>query len=252
VVPTDPDPSARALSFGSVAADYERYRMGYPEELVRAVLRYAGRDVRTALEVGAGTGKATRLFGAHGIQVTALEPDADMARVLRRTARGLPVRTMVVAFEAFRAAERFDLLYATAAWHWTDPAVRWTRAVDLLAPGGVLALVGRPDRIADPELAAAVDEVEHRVLPAVDEPAGTPWTIDDVRGVDGLTDVERQELPRATTVSAAEWAQRLGTASVYLLLEPTQRVAALRQIRAVLPDRVDIDCTVQLTLARRR
>ena len=52
----------RALSFGSVAAAYERFRPGYPDALVDQVLTYAGRPVRTALEIGAGTGKATRAF----------------------------------------------------------------------------------------------------------------------------------------------------------------------------------------------
>jgi len=72
------------LSFGSVAELYERYRLDYPGEIVDAVVRHAGRPVRSALEVGAGTGKATRLFASRGIEVTALEPNAAMARVLAR------------------------------------------------------------------------------------------------------------------------------------------------------------------------
>jgi len=68
----------RGLSFGSVAERYDRYRLGYPGELGTTVLRYARRPVLAALEVGAGTGKASRLFGSLGIEVTALEPDADM------------------------------------------------------------------------------------------------------------------------------------------------------------------------------
>lgn len=135
---------SRGLSFGSVAQSYERDRPGYPDELVDAVLRYAARPVRTALEVGAGTGKATRLFASRGIEVTALEPDAAMAGVLGRTTHILPVRPVVSTFEAFTAEARFDLVYAAAAWHWTSPATRWGRAVDLLVPGGVLALFGRP------------------------------------------------------------------------------------------------------------
>jgi len=77
----------RGLSFGSVANQYERYRLDYPDELVDAVLQYAGGPLRSALEVGAGTGKATRLFASRGIEVTALEPDAEMAPVLERTTR---------------------------------------------------------------------------------------------------------------------------------------------------------------------
>ncbi|MEU9109242.1 class I SAM-dependent methyltransferase [Streptomyces xanthophaeus] len=39
--------------------------------------------VRTALEIGAGTGKATRLFARDGIAVTATEPDRAMLDELR-------------------------------------------------------------------------------------------------------------------------------------------------------------------------
>jgi 16S rRNA A1518/A1519 N6-dimethyltransferase RsmA/KsgA/DIM1 with predicted DNA glycosylase/AP lyase activity len=74
----------RALSFGSVAAAYERFRPGYPDEVVDEVLAYAGGSIRTALEIGAGTGKATRVFAARGIAVTASDPDADMLAELRR------------------------------------------------------------------------------------------------------------------------------------------------------------------------
>jgi hypothetical protein len=38
----------RALSFGSAAAAYERFRPGYPDELVDEVLAYVVRPVRTA------------------------------------------------------------------------------------------------------------------------------------------------------------------------------------------------------------
>lgn len=51
--------SGRALSFGVVAEAYERFRPGYPVELFDMVMAYAGHPVRTALEIGAGTGKAT-------------------------------------------------------------------------------------------------------------------------------------------------------------------------------------------------
>lgn len=75
----------RGLSFGSIADQYERYRLDYPDEVVEVVQHYAGRPLRSALEVGAGTGKATRLFAARGIHVTALEPDLEKAAVFRRS-----------------------------------------------------------------------------------------------------------------------------------------------------------------------
>jgi hypothetical protein len=90
---------------------------GLPNELVDIVLRDAGRPVCTALEVGAGTAKATRLFAWHGIEVTALEPDAEMSDVLATVTLGLPVWPLVSTSEEFRTESRSDLVYAAAAWH---------------------------------------------------------------------------------------------------------------------------------------
>ena len=108
--------------FGSAAEAYQRYRLGYPAEVAEAVLAYAERPVRAALEVGAGTGKATRLFAARGVRITALEPDPAMAAVLRRCTQGLAVKTVVARFEDFHSEHRFDLLFSAAAWHWIRTA----------------------------------------------------------------------------------------------------------------------------------
>lgn len=242
--------SVRGLLFGSVAERYERYRPGYPDELVDVVLEYSGRPLCTALEVGAGTGKATRTFAARGIEITALEPDAKMAAVLTSVTQGLPVRTAVTTFEDFRTESRFDLVYAAAAWHWTSPVTRWTQAVGLLVPGGVLALFGAPGELADPDLLAAVDEIEKRVL-AEDCPSDLhPWSIEEMAAAD-VVDVEQRELSYVATTTAADFVGRLATVSAYLKLDPQQRADTLRNVRAVLPDHVEIDTTLQLSLARR-
>ena len=243
--------SVAGLVFGSVADRYERYRLGYPDELFGAVLRYTGRPIRVALEVGAGTGKAARLFASRGVEVTALEPDAEMADLLARTTRGLPVAPVVVTFERFRSERRFDLVYAAAAWHWTDPSTRWAKVVELLVPGGVVALFGRPAELKDPALFAAVDDIERRLIPDATRTAGHPWSVDDMAGVDGLTDVVEQRLTGVETTTADDVVARLATVSAYLTLKPEHRAEVVRQVRAVLPDQVDIDTTVQLALGRR-
>ena len=241
----------RGLSFGSIADQYERYRLDYPDELVDAVLQYAERPVRSALDVGAGTGKATRLFASRGIPVTALEPDADMAHVLERTTGGMPVELVVITFEHFDTARRFDLVFAAAAWHWTDPTTRWGRAVELLVPGGVLALFGCPAEPQDPDLRAAVNEVEKQVLPGDHPVVVHSWSIEEMAAADGLTDSAQRDLPCVATTTAADFLKRLATVSAYLMLSPEARAEALCRIGAVLPDRFDIDATVQVSLARR-
>ncbi len=150
--------------------------------------------------------------------------------------QGLPPEPVVATFERFRAKRRFDLVYAAAAWHWTDPTTRWSKVVELLAPGGVLALFGRPAELKDPALFAAVDDMERRLLPEENRTAGYPWSTDDMACVDGLTDVAEQVLPSVETTTAAEFVGRLATVSAYLTLEPEHRAKVLRRVRAALPD----------------
>ncbi|WP_342748794.1 class I SAM-dependent methyltransferase [Streptomyces phaeoluteigriseus] len=110
------------------------------------VMAYAGHPVRTALGIGAGTGKATRPFARRGIVVTATDPDESMLAELRKHVPA-GVRTAHAAFEDLRPGERYGLVHAAAALHWTNPEGRWTRMAALLEPGGVFASCGgRSDR----------------------------------------------------------------------------------------------------------
>ncbi|CAI9418721.1 class I SAM-dependent methyltransferase [Nocardioides sp. T2.26MG-1] len=119
----------RALSFGAAAGDYHRYRAGYPDELVDVVLGHATGPVRRAVEVGAGTGKATTLFARRRIEVVAVEPDAGMRAVLTEETRDLPVEVVAGTWETVDLAgvAPVDLCFAAASFHWTDPATRWQR-----------------------------------------------------------------------------------------------------------------------------
>jgi SAM-dependent methyltransferase len=248
--------SSRALGFGSVAEAYERYRPGYPEELVDEVLAYAGRPVATALEVGAGTGKATRAFAAQGIAVTATEPDAAMLAELRRQVPGAV--TVRATFEELPLVTTYDLVYAAAALHWTRPEGRWERFAGLLEPDGVVASFGGPLDLADSDLVDAVRAARAPWLADDDVPSpdGTPadsemqWPGTELAASDLFTDVRQVVLERRTTVAADDYIGLLSTISAYLELTPTDRESALARIRDVLPERVDVVGDITLHLAR--
>src|SRR5271170_4393101 len=111
----------RRLSFGGVAELYDRSRPSYPPALVDAVLEFAGAgEGDRALEVGAGTGKATVLFAERGLHVVAIEPSADMAEIARRnTAAYENVTIEETEFERWRPDGReFRVLFSGQAWHW--------------------------------------------------------------------------------------------------------------------------------------
>ena len=249
--------TARALTFGSVAAAYERYRPGYPDVLVGEVLAYVGRPVATALEIGAGTGKATRVFAARGVEVTASEPDAAMLAELRRQVPGVP--TIQSSFEDLPLTTTYDLVYAAAALHWTRPEGRWERVAALLEPGGVVASFGSPRDLADPALEDAVRAARAPWLADDDVPPpdGTPedstlqWPSTELWTSELFTDVTQVVLEQRTTVSARDYVGLLSTVSAYLELEPADREDALASVLAVLPAQIDVVGDIRLHLARR-
>ncbi len=131
------------LAFGAVAELYDRVRPSYPSEAVDALIEYGrlapGAEVA---EVGAGTGKGTRLLAGRGLQVLALEPDPAMAAVARRNCAGLAgVRIEPAGFEEWVPVPPVSAIVSFQAWHWTDPATRYEHAADALVPGGCLAAI---------------------------------------------------------------------------------------------------------------
>jgi SAM-dependent methyltransferase len=250
--------SGRSMSFGAVAAAYERFRPGYPAELFGTVMRYARQPVRAALEIGAGTGKATRLFAERGVTVTATEPDAAMLAELRKHVPA-NVITVQAAFEDLRPAEAYGLVYAAAALHWTSPEGRWSRMAALLEPGGVFASFGGPVQLADPGVQEAVRAARAPFLESdeVPSPDGTPaghdmqWPGTELQRSECFTDVQQCVIERRLAMSARNYIGYLSTVSAYLELPASQQEQVYGQIMQVLPERVEIAADITVHLARR-
>lgn len=248
----------RSLTFGSVAAAYERFRPGYPDALVDEVLAYAGRHLGTALEVGAGTGKATRVFASRGIAITATEPDAAM---LAELVQHVPESVVLVQapFEELALTTTYDLVYAAAAMHWTRTEGRWERVAALLVSGGVFASFGGPLDLADPDMEGAVRAARAPFLTDDDVPSpdGTPadspmqWPGTELTSSDLFAGVQQRILERRTTMSRRDYVGLLSTISAYLELTPADRATTLGRIYEVLPEHVEVTGDITLHLARK-
>lgn len=151
-----------AESFGAEAQRYDRARPRYPQAMVeRIVAASPGPEV---LDVGCGTGIATRQFQAAGASVVGVDVDARMVEL----ARGSGLDVEVASFEAWDPAGRaFDAIVSAQAWHWVDADAGARKAATVLRPDGRLAVfwnVGQPPA----ELAAAFAAVYRQVM------AGSP------------------------------------------------------------------------------
>ncbi|GAA3462782.1 class I SAM-dependent methyltransferase [Saccharothrix longispora] len=214
-----------AESFGVDAERYDRTRPRYPDALVEAVVAASpGPDV---LDVGCGTGIASRQFRAAGCRVLGVDIDPRMAAFARRGGSAVEV----AAFEDWDPAGRsFDAVVAGQTWHWVDPAAGAAKAAAVLRPGGRLALfwnVFQPP----PEVAAAFDEVHRRVLP--DSPHN-PWAApalpgysllfdkaaDGVRGTGAFDEPERWRFDWERPYRRDEWLDQMPTAGVAGLVPP--------------------------------
>jgi SAM-dependent methyltransferase len=251
--------SGRALSFGAVATAYERFRPGYPVTLLEMVMAYAREPVRAALEIGAGTGKATRLFAQQGVTVTATEPDAAMLAELRKHVPA-NVTTLHAAFEELPSGENYGLVFAAASLHWTKPEHRWPRMAALLEPGGVFASFGGPVRLADPTVEEAVRFARAPILDSdeIPSPDGTPashdmqWPGTELQRSEWFTDVQQSLIERRLMMTARDYVGYLSTVSAYLALPIPEREQVYGRILQVLPETVEINADITVHLARRR
>jgi SAM-dependent methyltransferase len=139
-------PTARSYGkvFDDVAAEYDRHRPAYPDQLLDQACQIAGiGSGDQVLEVGCGTGQLTRSLLARDLHVTALEPGTNLIALARQNLEGAGAAEFVQArFEdASLPREQFRAVFCASAFHWVDPAVSWQQAADVLVPGGTLALV---------------------------------------------------------------------------------------------------------------
>jgi SAM-dependent methyltransferase len=130
-----------AVGFERGADAYERARPSYPDDAVGLIVDELaiGPGCRV-LDLGAGTGKLTRLLVPTGARLVAAEPVAGMrerlgaavpgASVLAGTAEALPV-----------ARGAIDAVVCAQAWHWFDSGAALAEIRRVVRPGGGVAVV---------------------------------------------------------------------------------------------------------------
>ena len=155
--------------FDEVADVYDQSRPAYPDQLFYDLVGLAGIDHGSrALEVGTGTGQATRGLARRGIPILGLEPGPRLASIARANLRSFSqVRVVTESFESWSIeAAGFDLVFSAQAFHWVAPEVRFVKAWQALKEGGSLAIIANVPYHGKSELDRVIDECYQQLAPS--------------------------------------------------------------------------------------
>ena len=143
------EPRETVARFNDRAADYVKYRPGYPAAAIDAIVGGLGDPAKlVAADVGAGTGISARLLGDRGVRVIAIEPGDVMRGVAAPHPR---VEWIVGTAQATGLdAASVDLVLCAQSFHWfhTDEAV--AEFARIVKPGGRLAIMWNRRSTTDP------------------------------------------------------------------------------------------------------
>jgi SAM-dependent methyltransferase len=164
-------------SFEDIADLYERTRPTYPADAVDWLANQLGIDATaTVLDLGAGTGKLTRLLTQRGVHVIAVEPGPEM---LARLQRVVPEAEAILgaAEKIPLATDTVDAVVCGQSFHWFRLGEALPEIRRVLRSGGGLGLIWN---LRDPE-----DPLQNEITELLDPfvPSGRVQEQPSVAGV---------------------------------------------------------------------
>jgi ubiquinone/menaquinone biosynthesis C-methylase UbiE len=129
--------------FKSTVAFYERYRLAYPERLIRRVIALAGlKPGDPVLDLGTGPGFLAVPFARAGMAVTAADPEPTMLDAAAEAARTAGVALQLWqggSYELTPQMGPFRLVTIGRAFHWMDREATLAMLDRIVTPDGGVA-----------------------------------------------------------------------------------------------------------------
>jgi SAM-dependent methyltransferase len=238
------DRETRRLSFGSVAADYDRYRPGPPAQALDWLIPPGAQAV---LDLAAGTGAVTRALIGRAARIIAVEPDERMRAVLAASCPDAEV--LAGRGEDIPLPDAsVDAVVISAAWHWLDPERAVPEIARVLRVGGTLGVIWNSRDARVPwvaEINALARDSREADRPPDDAPGSRRRhrTVEFPPGAP-MSEPEELTVKYSLAMTSEELLGLLGTYSGVITLDPDQRAQFSQRVRAFLDrqpwDQVDL------------
>ncbi len=235
---------AAGVGYQRAAGVYERSRPSYPLAALAALADALPLEAgRTVVDLGAGTGKFTRLLALTGAEVLAVEPVREMRETLAELLPGVAV-TAGTAEATGLPDGCADAVVAAQSWHWFDERAALAEVERLLRPGGALALVWNTYDTSVPWVRDFQDiyfRLAPRDLPSPpltsalgDAGPGGGWRKAFEARAAGWGEVSERHWPNPYTTTVAAVVERMVSSSHIAVLDADAQARVRAEVEAVL------------------
>ena len=248
--------------FNEDAISYDRYRPTYPEALFLDIMAYTGVKAGSkAVEIGVGTGQATKPFLEAGYKVCGVELGDRLSAFVSEKYRDYDNFDVYCGdyMELSFAEASIDLVYSATAFHWLPQKEAYEKIRKELKRGGTLAIFRNhpyPNREED-ETNAASRRVYNRLRASgkkiVEFSENDCLTMVEALNENGFREVESKLYRRVRTLSTEDYIGLLNTYSDHRALEPRLKERFEEEMRAAIDGvggSIHIYDTIDLYLAR--
>lgn len=172
------------MSFDLVSSSYHEARPEYPVDMYEDMADIVGVNdtplkFSRVLEVGSGSGQATKTLTKFSDFVDCVEPGENFVNILNLIfVKNSNIKIHHSSFEDFRATKKYDLVFSGCALHWIAKDVVFEKSRNLLNDNGWLMAVWHMPRFND-EIYALIDKIIIPYSPDFDIPRGTRKQIEN-------------------------------------------------------------------------
>ena len=226
-------------TFNTTAHLYAEVRPGYPKELVQDVINLSALTEHSkVLEIGCGTGQATRSFAGRGYKIVCLDIGADLIAVAKEKLKAFPnVSFVEQAFETWKLEDKFNLIISATAFHWVDPKVRYLKASEVLKSKGFLAVFSNQHVRKDEGFFAESQSLYDKYYAPLT--TNRPTHATNFPGVEAFQYPIKRVYPWTQTYSSEQYIKLLGTYSGHIALSDENRYRLFEGIANLIETKYD-------------